>query len=267
MTDEKPAENPMEGAAKMVQYTPSAMDVGDPLYDVGLFNHMWRVAKTFSASRLVPEHLRGKDADVFIALALAKRASLDPLVVLQSIYFVGGKAGWSAAYLIARAKQAGMLIRWDIEEQPGKVDFKGKAMVNLKVTARAKLPDGEVVSTTITSQDAADEGWPSNPKYFTSCALMLQYRTATRLVRLYAPDILLGLPVAEELDVIEVDAAPADVAKAKAALNRSTTPTRQIGEQPRDLAQEAADLRRDQEPAHMDHEPELADPSAEDDAP
>lgn len=158
------------------------------------FEHSQRVAKMFAASELVPPHLRGKMADCLIAYAIAKRTREEPLVVLQNIYFVSGRAGWSATYMIAKANRSGVFARrinWRVEGE-------GK---NLRVTAFATLADsGEPVEATASMAMAEAEGWTKNPKYRTMPDQMLRYRSATMLIRLFAPEVMMGLPVADELD-------------------------------------------------------------------
>ena len=158
------------------------------------FEHSQRVAKMFAASELVPPHLRGKMADCLIAYAIAKRTREEPLVVLQNIYFVSGRAGWSATYMIAKANRSGVFARrinWRVEGE-------GK---NLRVTAIATLADsGEPVEATASMAMAEAEGWTKNPKYRTMPDQMLRYRSATMLIRLFAPEVMMGLPVADEID-------------------------------------------------------------------
>ena len=158
------------------------------------FEHSQRVAKMFAASELVPPHLRGKMADCLIAYAIAKRTREEPLVVLQNIYFVSGRAGWSATYMIAKANRSGVFARrinWRVEGE-------GK---NLRVTAVATLADsGEPVEATASMSMAEAEGWTKNPKYRTMPDQMLRYRSATMLIRLFAPEVMMGLPVADEID-------------------------------------------------------------------
>lgn len=158
------------------------------------FEHSQRVAKMFAASELVPPHLRGKMADCLIAYAIARRTREEPLVVLQNIYFVSGRAGWSATYMIAKANRSGVFARrinWRVEGE-------GK---NLRVTAFATLADsGEPVEATASMAMAEAEGWTKNPKYRTMPDQMLRYRSATMLIRLFAPEVMMGLPVADEID-------------------------------------------------------------------
>lgn len=217
-------------------YQPPAHDAGDPLWDPGVFNHMWRVAQAFAASQLVPEHLRGKPADCFIAIAMAKRSGQDPLVVLQSIHMIKGKAGWASQYLIARAKMAGMRIMWETARN-GEIRANKRPIQDLAVTAYATV-EGERVETTITTQNAIDEGWTSNPKYFTMTETMLQYRTATRLVRLYMPEILLGLPAVEEIETLEAETVQTTAAAAaRKALRKVVQPPAELPEPAEDAEQ------------------------------
>jgi hypothetical protein len=183
----------MTDIANNIVNLPAVSTDYDPLAPAH-FEHSQRVAKMFAASELVPPHLRGKMADCLIAYAIAKRTREEPLVVLQNIYFVSGRAGWSATYMIAKANRSGVFARrinWRVEGE-------GK---NLRVTAFATLADsGEPVEATASMAMAEAEGWTKNPKYRTMPDQMLRYRSATMLIRLFAPEVMMGLPVAEEID-------------------------------------------------------------------
>jgi hypothetical protein len=162
--------------------------------DTALFEHTYRWAKVFSGSQLVPKHLQGKVEDIMIALNIAERLKEDALTVMQSIYIVSGKAGWSASYMIARINQSGLIkgsITWDV----------AGAGKDLAVTAKATLAStGEAIAVTVTMQMAIAEGWVSNKKYSTMPELMLRYRSAAMLQRLYFPQVMLGMRTVEELE-------------------------------------------------------------------
>lgn len=167
------------------------------------FEHSQRVAKMFASSELVPQHLRGKIADCLIAYAIAKRTREEPLVVLQNIYFVSGRAGWSAQYMIAKANRSGVFsrrINWRVEG----------AGENMRVTAFATLADsGEVVEATASMAMAKAEGWTRNTKYQTMPDQMLRYRSAAMLIRLFCPEVMMGLPTVDEVEDIAVARGPA----------------------------------------------------------
>jgi hypothetical protein len=186
---------------------------GSMLTNPSRFEHGQRVANLFANSQLVPAHLRGKVADCFIALHMAEQLNEEPLTVLQSIYVVGGKAGWSSSYMIARMNKSGLVkgrITWDVKGA-------GK---DLEVTAKATLADtGEVVTATASMQMAIAEDWIKNKKYSSMPEQMLRFRSAAMMQRLYFPEVMLGMRTAEEIETEVADPAPRDVTPAKAAFS------------------------------------------------
>jgi hypothetical protein len=185
--------------------------------EVQSFELMQREAKLFSNSPLIPDHLRkgGSEqamANCYIALKMAKTMGEDPLVVLQNIHIVNGKAGFASQYMIARANSSGVFkgrINWRVDH---------RNTDNLSVTAYAFLADsGEEVSFTCDLPMARAEGWVKNPKYKSMPEVMLRYRSAAFLVRFYAPDVMLGYHTADEWEDVAaagragpvIDATPA----------------------------------------------------------
>lgn len=249
------------------------LESSDVLWDTAGFEHAQRIARLFASSPYVPEHLRGKPgkkgydpmvavANCTIALLMAKRMNEDPLVVMQSMYMVSGKPGWSSQYLIARANRSGVFrgrIGWKVKKlEPARLALKRKVKAgwdeqanqpiyrevdatipNLAVTAFATIKDtDELVEYEVTSGMAVEEGWADNAKYSTLGELMLRYRSATFLVRLYAPDVMLGgTTTAEELEdvaarngAIETTAEVLPVSPAPTATPTWRMTTEQLGE-------------------------------------
>lgn len=176
------------------------------------FALMQRKAQLFANSPLIPDALRAGGpqqalANCYIGLTMAEAMGENPLTVLQNIHIVKGKAGFSAQFMIARANASPVFkgrINWRMSGQGD----------TLCAEAFATLAEtGEEVSFPVDMTMAKAEGWTSNPKYRSVPHLMLRYRSATFLVRLYAPDVMFGYQTAEELqdvsyaqggDVIEV---------------------------------------------------------------
>lgn len=161
---------------------------------------IFRLAEVMAGSQLIPPHLRGKVDDVFVALAMADQMGENPVVVMQNIYVVSGRAGWSASYMIARANTSGVFrdrIDW-------RVSGKGDA---ISVTASATLAaSGQVVSMTADMAMAVAEGWTKNAKYKSMPEVMLRYRSATLLIRMYAGDVMLGMHTTDELETLPAEA-------------------------------------------------------------
>lgn len=170
------------------------------LLDVDAFDHMQRVAKMLALSPLFPEHLRKGGtieqavANGVLVLNMAARLNEDPLTVAQNIYFVSGRPGWSTSYMISKANQHGVFknpIDWEIS---GKGD-------SLSVTALAEVSaTGRSVSFTCDMAMAKAEGWTRNKKYQSMPELMLRYRSAAALIRLYCPEVMIGVPSQIELE-------------------------------------------------------------------
>lgn len=167
------------------------------LTDAGTFEHIWRVAKAFSASKMVPAHFQGKPEDTFVAIQMALQLEVNPLLCLQNTQVINGRPGFSASFAIALANKRGPFAGPLTWQQEGEGD-------NLSVTCNGTiLASGEVVSVTVDMSMAKAEGWTRNPKYKTIPAQMLRYRSATWLIRLYCPEVLCGLPSSDELATVE----------------------------------------------------------------
>ena len=201
------------------------------LRDPARFEFTQRVAKLYAESKLVPAHLRGNIADCFIALQMADAMDEDPLMVMQNIYIVNARAGWSAQYMIARANRSGLFrggLRWRTEGAGDSLVVtcygdlahadEGDTRVEVAVSmAMARLMAGP--ATRIQVDPRADAGW----------------RSATWLIRLYCPEVMLiavmklrmGEPGASLHDVTPERPALADFTEAARQAPLTTCPTRE----------------------------------------
>ena len=219
------------------------------------FEHAQRVAKVFAESALVPTHFQNKLANCLIALNIADRMGEDPLTVMQNLAIVSGKPCWQTQYMIARANKSGVFasrITWKSAGQGA----------DLAVTASAALADsGEVVSVAVSMMMAKADGWTKNAKYTTMPEHMLRWRSAAMLIRLYAPEVMLGIQSTEEVEDA-TQSAPRDVTPPR-QVERSAQPTgpRPSGP-PRLAAAKPAPVA--EKPAPV--ETQQPDPAVEDDA-
>ena len=165
------------------------------LQDGAAFEHLWRVAKAFSLSGMVPGHFQGKPESCMVALMYAQQLGEHPMVMFQEVTVINGRPGTSARFAIARANKSGLL--------QGPITWASKGQgETLQVTASATLREtGEIISTTVSMKEAQADGWTRNPKYKSIPEQMLRWRAATRLINLYMPEVLFGLGVADEAEV------------------------------------------------------------------
>lgn len=204
------------------------------------FDQIQRVAKALSASTLVPVQYRafvevkeyGKVTghtpngaglpNCIVALNMAQRMGADPLMVMQNLYVIEGRPSWSSQFIIASINSCGRFspLRFDLSE-PGKpeditysatfwkdgkkVTEQRKAKIQHQ-TCRAWVIEKEtgdrLDGPTVSIQMAIDEGWltKNGSKWLTMPEIMLRYRAASLLGRLYAPELLMGLQSREEVE-------------------------------------------------------------------
>jgi hypothetical protein len=174
-------------------------------FDLQGFELMQRVAKAFAASTLVPKEYQGNLANCMIAINMAERIGADPMMVMQNLYIVHGRPGWSAQFLIATFNHSGRFsaLRYEWIGERGKDSWGCRAWAVEKDTGE------KIIGPEITIELAKKEAWydKAGSKWKTIPQLMLMYRAAAWLIRSHAPEIAMGLQTAEELgDVYDATA-------------------------------------------------------------
>ena len=165
--------------------------------DQDKFELAQRSAKALSMSTMVPKEYQGNIPNTLIAMDISMRMQIPPLLVMQNLYIVHGKPGWSAKYLIASFNTCGRFspISYKMVGTQGKDDYGCYAHAT-------DLRTGDnVVGPTVTIGTAKAEGWhgKSGSKWKTIPELMLRYRAGAWLINTVAPDISVGLMTAEEV--------------------------------------------------------------------
>ena len=169
----------------------------------GGFELMQRAAKLLASSTLVPKEYQNNLPNCVIALNMANRLGADPLMVMQNLYVVHGRPGWSSQFLIASFNQCGRFSSMRFEW----LGEKGKESWGCRAWAIEKSTNEKIVGADVTIDIANKEGWinKNGSKWKTMAQQMLMYRAASWFVRAYAPEISMGLQTAEELrDVIDI---------------------------------------------------------------
>ncbi|MBR4972039.1 MAG: recombinase RecT [Oscillospiraceae bacterium] len=179
--------------------------------DKAAFDQMLRVANMLSQSAIVPQNYQGKPQDCFIAVEMASRMNLSPVVVMQNLYVVKGKPSWSGSSCFALIESCGKFRNVRHVE----VGTRGTASWGCYVTAE-RISDGTPINgTTVTMAMAQAEGWTSNAKWKNMPEQMLKYRASAFFARAYCPEALMGLQTTEEVE----DATPTNAANLNAELD------------------------------------------------
>lgn len=158
----------------------------------------YNLAKVMCEADIIPFAYKGHPADCMIAIDMASRMGVSPLMVMQSLYVVKGKPSWSG--------QACMSF---IQANP---NFKNVTPVYIGepstdsrgcyISAERVSDGSEVKGVCVTIAMARAEGWLSNKKWINMPDLMLAYRASAFFARVYCPSILMGVSVEGEVEDI-----------------------------------------------------------------
>ena len=171
------------------------------------FEQAQRMAQALAASTIVPvQYQKSKTpeavANCIIALEMANRIGMSPLLVMQNLYVVYGNVGWSSKFLIAALNTCGRFspLRYEHENEGDLDKWRCRAWAIDRTT------NTPLHGAWVSIQMAKDEGWygKAGSKWKTMPELMLQYRAAAFFQRTYAPEISMGMQTVEELnDVVD----------------------------------------------------------------
>jgi len=173
------------------------------------FALLQRVAGVLADSDLVPAIYKGRLPNCLIALNMAERLRADPLMVMQNLYIVKGKPGWSAKFLIATVNQSGKFskLRYEWIGEPNTPEWGCRAWA-IELLTNERL-DGPWITWKL----ANAEGWVNKDgsKWKTMPLKMFMYRAGAWFVDVYAPELSMGLPTSEDLeDSPIIDLTPGD---------------------------------------------------------
>lgn len=181
------------------------------------FNQLLRAAQMLSQTSIIPQSYQGKPQDCFVAIEMANRMGVSPMVVMQNMYVVKGKPSWAGQACTMLINSCGKFK--DVKHiYTGE---KGKPNRGCYVTA-TRISDGsQVDGVEVTMQMAQSEGWTSNSKWRNMPELMLAYRASAFFARVYCPEAMMGVQTAEE--VYDADSTPINaVTSLTAALKGET---------------------------------------------
>lgn len=170
------------------------------------FKEIYDIGKMFASSTLVPQAYQGKAMDCTIAVDMANRMNVSPMMVMQNLYVVRGKPSWSGQACKALIEGNGKFknVKHVYFGEKG-TDSRG---CYLQAT---RIEDNEIVQgVEVTIAMAKSEGWYNKPdkygketsKWPTMPDLMLAYRASAFFARVHIPNALMGVAVEGEVEDI-----------------------------------------------------------------
>ena len=180
----------------MTEYKPYAPTIWN---DGDMLEKAWKAAGFLASTDIVPSTFKKRE-NCLIALDIANRTGMQPLTVMQNLYIVQGKPSWSGQMCIALINMSGRFT-------PLEFQFVGEVGTDSHgcFAYATRLDNGkQYCSDIVTIGMAKKEGWysKSGSKWQSMPIQMMMYRAGAFFGRVHCPDILMGLPLADEMNDI-----------------------------------------------------------------
>lgn len=170
------------------------------------FKEIYDIGKMFASSSLVPQTYQGKAMDCTIAVDMANRMNISPMMVMQNLYVVRGKPSWSGQACTALIEGSGKFKN----VKPVYTGDRNNDTWGCYLQA-VRIEDGETVKgVEVTIAMAKAEDWvnKTGSKWKTMPELMLAYRASAFFARVHIPNALMGVSVEGEAEDIQRVALP-----------------------------------------------------------
>lgn len=159
------------------------------------------MAEMLAKSTIVPVAYQRRPENCFVALDMASRMGVSPMMVMQNLYVIQGKPSFSGSAIAAmiRSNPSFKDVELIYVGQEG-TDNWGAYVTAINTKSGKTLKGG-----TVTLGIAKKEGWFSKAgsKWQTMPEIMLGYRAYSWFGRVYCPETMMGLQSTDEVEDVE----------------------------------------------------------------
>lgn len=168
------------------------------LQNTKMLNQISKLANMYANSTMLPKDYINNPNNCFVALELASRMDVSPVLVMQNLYIVQGKPSWAGQACKALIDGSGKFKNSEYVMTGNVGDNTRGCYLQAINTRTGKLVKG----TEITLKMAQDEGWinKNGSKWRTMPEQMLKYRAAAFFARTECPETLMGFQTADEIE-------------------------------------------------------------------
>lgn len=158
---------------------------------------MMELAKFWAKSTIVPVSYMNRPENCLVALEMASRMGVSPMMVMQNLYVIQGKPSWSGQAVAA-------LVKADPRFKAVELNYVGQEGTDswgAYISAENVKTGKTVKGATVTIAIAKKEGWfqKSGSKWQTTPELMLAYRAYAWFGRVFCPERMMGMQSADEI--------------------------------------------------------------------
>jgi hypothetical protein len=181
----------------------------------------WNICEKLAKSTIIPEAFRMRPENCYIALDIAQRSGVSPMVVMQNLHIIEGKPSWSSQYITATINASGRFdhlkfktVTSEVEEEINYNEYKWVDKTRTAIPKSIKVKNVSVFAYTrekssgeilegpaVSIKMAIQEGWyfKNGSKWQTMTQIMLQYRAASFFGKMFCPELLMGLGSSDEV--------------------------------------------------------------------
>lgn len=173
-------------------------EITNPFASTEGFQKIFDIGKMLASSQLVPQSYQGKPMDCVIAVDMANRMGVSPMMVMQNLYVVQGKPQWSGQACMSLIRGSGEFKN----VRPVYTGERGEDSWGCYIQVEDRNTGDIIKGTEVTIGMAKAEGWygKSGSKWKTMPEQMLAYRAASFFARVYIPNALMGIYVEGEVE-------------------------------------------------------------------
>jgi hypothetical protein len=167
--------------------------------NVAKFEQIQRAASMLAKSDFVPAQFQGKIGNCMIALDLADRMRMHPLMLMQTMYVVHGRPGFEGKFASALINNSGRYmdpLEYEWQGAQNKPDWGCRAWAIRRSTEK------KITGPWVTWAMVQAEGWNKKPgsKWQTMPEIMFMYRAASFFAKTNDSDLMMGMQTLEELE-------------------------------------------------------------------
>ena len=165
--------------------------------DVKLMQNAWKMAGVMAKTSIVPQAYKENAGNCLIAIDIANRMGLSPIMVMQNSQVFQGNFTWKGSACKGLIDNCGRFSKTKYVY----IGEKGTDTWGCYLEAYDNQTEEVIRGAEVTIKMAKDEGWfgKNGSKWKTMPELMLQYRSATFFARAYCPQALMGFYTTDEM--------------------------------------------------------------------
>ncbi len=164
--------------------------------DRGAYSMALGMAKEMAASSIIPKDYQGNQSNCMIALEMANRMHVSPLMVMQNLDIIHGRPAFNSKFTVALVNNCGRYSQL-------RYTFSGEGETRQCVAHATERATGDrLEGTPVTIAMARAEGWftRAGSKWPTMPDQMLMYRAGKFWQNMYEPGLTMGMPTSDEVD-------------------------------------------------------------------